>query len=169
MKEPRIVPGYSGAETDIALMRGEVDLRVISTGSVEREWIEKGLVVFHVALEIPKGRKFPGFTQLPELESFVKSEKDRKLLAMVRAFRQTGAPWILPPETPKERAKILQEAMRKTFADPDFHKEYKKLTGDDATPLLPEELEKVIRDLPRDPETVELFQKFVGGGPLPSR
>jgi tripartite-type tricarboxylate transporter receptor subunit TctC len=169
MKEPRIVPGYSGADTDIALMRGEVDLRVISTGSVDRGWIEKGLVDFHVALEIPRGRKFPGFTQLPELESFVKSEKERKFLATVRAFRQTGAPWILPPETPKERVQILQEAMRKTFADPDFHKEYKKLTGDDATPLLPEELEKVIRDLPRDPETVELFKKFVGGGPLPSR
>ena len=169
MKEPRIVPGYGGAESDIASMRGEVDLRVISTGSVNREWIEKGLVDFHVALEIPRGRKFPGFTHLPELESFVKSEKDRKLLAMVRAFRQTGAPWILPPKTPKERVQILQEAMRKTFADPDFHREYKKVTGDDATPLLPEELEKVIRELPRDPEIVELFKKFVGGGPLPSR
>jgi tripartite-type tricarboxylate transporter receptor subunit TctC len=169
MKEPRIVPGYSGAETDIALMRGEVDVRVISTGSIEREWIEKGLVDFHVALEIPKGTKFPGFTQLPELETFVKSAKDRKLLSMVRAFRQTGAPLILPPETPKERVKILQEAMRKTFADPDFQKEYQKITGVDATPLLPEELEKVITDLPRDPESVKFFKKFVGGGPLPSR
>jgi tripartite-type tricarboxylate transporter receptor subunit TctC len=169
MKEPRIVPGYSGAETDIALMRGEVDLRVISTGSVKPEWIEKGLVDFHVAFEIPRGRTFPGFTHLPELESYVKSEKERKLLAMVRAFRQTGAPWILPPETPKDRVKILQEAIRKTFADPDFHNEYKKLTSDDATPLLPEELEKVIRDLPRDPVIVEFFKKFVGGGPLPSR
>jgi tripartite-type tricarboxylate transporter receptor subunit TctC len=169
MKEPRIVPGYGGAETDIALMRGEVDVRVISSGSVEREWIEKGLVDFHLALEIPRGRKFPGFTQLPELDTFAKTEKEKKLLAMVRAFRQTGAPWILPPETPKERVKILQEAMRKTFSDPGFQKEYKKLTGDDATPLLPEELEKVIRELPRDPEIVELFKKFVGGGPLPAR
>jgi len=59
--------------------------------------------------------------------------------------------------------------MRKTFADPDFHREYKKVSGDDATPLLPEELEKVIRELPRDSEVVELFNKFVGEGPLPSR
>ncbi|HEX2261006.1 MAG TPA: hypothetical protein VHJ56_05185 [Candidatus Binatia bacterium] len=169
MKEPRIVPGYSGAEPDVALTRGEVDLSVESTGSVNPEWIQKGLVDFHIALEIPKGRKFPGFTHLPELESFVKSEKDRKLLAMVRAFRQTGAPWILPPNTPKERVQTLQEAMRKTFADPDFHSEYKKIAGDDATPLLPEELEKVIRELPRDPEIVELFKKFLGAGPLPSR
>jgi tripartite-type tricarboxylate transporter receptor subunit TctC len=169
MKEPRIVPGYSGAETDVALTRGEVDLSVESTGSVKPEWIQKGFVDFHVALEIPRGRKFPGFTHLPELERFVKSEKDRKLLAMVRAFRQTGAPWILPPNTPQERVHTLQEAMRKTFADPDFHSQYKKIAGDDATPLLPEELEKVIRQLPRDPETVELFKKFLGGGPLPSR
>jgi tripartite-type tricarboxylate transporter receptor subunit TctC len=169
MKEPRIVPGYSGAETDVALSRGEVDLSVESTGSVKPEWIQKGLVDFHVALEIPRGRKFSGFTHLPELESFVKSEKERTLLAMVRAFRQTGAPWILPPNTPKERVNILQEAMRKTLADPDFHRDYRKVTGDDATPLLPEELEKVISELPRDPEVVELFKKFVGGGPLPSR
>jgi tripartite-type tricarboxylate transporter receptor subunit TctC len=169
LKEPRIVPGYSGAETDVALTRGEVDLSVESTGSVNPEWIQKGLVDFHIAFEIPKGRKFPGFNHLPELESFVKSEKERKLLAMVRAFRQTGAPWILPPNTPKERVQMLQEAMRKTFADPDFHSEYKKIVGDDATPLLPEELEKVIRELPRDPEIVELFKKFLGGEPLPSR
>jgi tripartite-type tricarboxylate transporter receptor subunit TctC len=168
MKEPRIVPGYSGAETDVALARGEVDLSVESTGSVKPEWIQKGLVDFHVALEIPRGRKFPGFAHLPELESFVKSEKDRKLLAMVRTFRQTGAPWILPPKTPKERVQILQEAMRKTFADPGFHNDYKKLAGDEATPLSPEELEKAIRELPRDAETVELFKKFLGAGPLPA-
>ena len=169
MKEPKIVPGYSGAETDIAMTRGELDARVISTGSVKPEWLKKGLVDFHVALEIPRGRKFPGFSELPELESFVKSDKERKLLAMVRAFRQTGAPWILPPKTPGDRVNILQEAMRKTFADPEFHKEYRKITADDATPLLPEELENVVRDLPRDMEIVELFKKFVGGGPLPSR
>jgi hypothetical protein len=136
---------------------------------VKPEWIQKGLVNFHVALEIPKGRKFPGFAHLPELEGFAKSDKERKLLAMVRTFRQTGAPWILPPATPKEQVKILQDAMRKTLADSDFHKEYKKLTGDEATPLLPEELAKVISDLPRDAEVVELFKKFIGGGPLPAR
>jgi tripartite-type tricarboxylate transporter receptor subunit TctC len=169
LKEPKIVPGYSGAETDVALTRGELDLTVESTGSVKPEWIQKGFVDFHVALEIPKGRKFPGFVHLPELEGFVKSDKERKLLAMVRTFRQTGAPWILPPATPREQVKILQEAMRKTLSDPDFQKEYKKLTGDEATPLLPEELEKAISDLPRDAEVVELFKKFIGGGPVPGR
>ena len=37
------------------------------------------------------------------------------------------------------------------------------------TPLLPEEFEKAIRDLPRDREVVELFNKLSGADALPPR
>jgi hypothetical protein len=57
--------------------------------------------------------------------------------------------------------------MRKSFKDPEFFKEYHKLVGDDPTPLMPEANEKAIRDLPRDAETVELYKKFAGPGPIP--
>jgi hypothetical protein len=33
-------------------------------------------------------------------------------------------------------------AMRRAFKDAEFHREYKKLTGEDPDPLMPEELEK---------------------------
>ncbi len=79
-----------------------------------------------------------------------------------------GAPFVLPPGTPSERAQILQEAMRRTFKDPEFHKEYKK-TGDESPPLMPEELHKLIKGLPRDPEVVDLFKKLFGADPLPPR
>jgi hypothetical protein len=52
--------------------------------------------------------------------------------------------------------------------DPEFLKEYKK-TGDDSPPLMPEELEWVIKNLPREPEVVELFKNLFGAGPLPPR
>jgi hypothetical protein len=106
---------------------------------------------------------------LPELESFAKSERDRKVIAMQRAFRLTGQTSLLPPGIPKDRVAILQEAFRKAYRDPEFHKEYKKLTTDDATPLMPEDQEKAIREIPRDRETGEIFKKLVGAGPLPSR
>jgi len=63
----------------------------------------------------------------------------------------------------------LQEAMRKTYRDPEFFKEYKKLTGLVAEPQLPEELTRTIRDMPRDAEAVELFKKLTGPEPLPNR
>jgi tripartite-type tricarboxylate transporter receptor subunit TctC len=90
-------------------------------------------------------------------------------LALLRGFRGTGSPNILPPGTPKDRVEILQDAIRKTFRDPEFHKEFKKLAGDDAAPLMPEELEKAIRELPREPEVIGLFKKLSGADSLPPR
>lgn len=172
LKEPKFIAAYSGAELDPALMRGEVDAR--STGAdtvVQRnpDWLEKGLADFHAIIEIPKGDKHPKFAHLPELESFAKTDRERKLLVLQRAFRVTGAPFILPPGTPKERVEILQEGFRKTYRDPEFYREYKKLTGDEPTPLLPEAHDRAIKEIPRDPEVIELFKKLVGAGPLPPR
>ena len=172
LKEPRFVTGFSGPEVDLAVMRGEADARAnIADTVVQRtpEWIEKKLVDCHAIVEIPKGQTHPHFKHLPELESFAKSEKEKRLLAVFRAFRLAGSPYILPPGTPKDRVQILQEAIRKIFKDPDFWKEFKKLTGDDPTPLTPEALESAIRELPRDPDIIELFKKLASGEPLPPR
>jgi tripartite-type tricarboxylate transporter receptor subunit TctC len=172
MKEPKFVTGYTGPEIDMALTQREIDGRV-STGETilkrAPDWIEKGLVDIHASIEIPKGERHSRFAQLPELESFAKSEREGKVLQMFRAFRLSGQTFFLPPATPRERVQILQQAMRKTLQDPDFHKEYQKLTGDNATPLMAEALEKVIRELPREPEAVELFNKLTSSGPLPPR
>ncbi len=65
--------------------------------------------------------------------------------------------------------KILSEAMRKTFRDPDFAVNLKKLIGVETDPLFPEEQAKVISEIPRDPQTIEIYRKIIGGGPLPPR
>jgi tripartite-type tricarboxylate transporter receptor subunit TctC len=172
LKEPKFVVGYSGPELDLALLRAELDARINNADTLLKrnpEWLTKGVVDVHAIMEVPKGSKHPDFARLPEVEDFARSEKERKVLAMLRAFRQAGSPYILPPGTPREQVKILQGAMVRTFSDPGFHKEYKKLVGDEPTPLTPEEMDKAIRELPRDREIVELFKKIAGGGPLPPR
>ena len=173
LKEPRFVAAYSGAELDPALIRGEIDARATGADSIaqrNKEWLEKSSPVdFHAILEVPKGNKHPQFAQLREIESFAKSDLDRKLASMARAFRIAGTPFVLPPGTPKDRVEIIQAAFRKTFQDPDFSRDYKKMSGDEATPLLPENHEKAIKEIPRDREVIELFKKLVGAGPLPAR
>lgn len=69
----------------------------------------------------------------------------------------------------KDRVAILEEAMLKTYKDADFHREYQKIVGEDADPLTPEELTKIIRDTPRDAELIELFKTLSGPAPLPAR
>src|SRR4029434_14201 len=172
LKEPKFIAGYAWPEIDQALMRGEVDARATAADSVaqrNRDWLEGGLVDFHAILEIPKRDKHPQFKQLPELESFARSEREHKLIILARAFRVAGGPSVLPPGTPKDRVFVLQEAFRKTYKDPEFLREYRKLTGDDASPLLPEVHEKTIRDIPREPEVIEMYKKIVGAEPLPPR
>jgi hypothetical protein len=172
VKEAKFIPGYGGTELDLALMQGEVDARAQTAAwLVHRnpDWLEKKLVDVHIGIEIPKGERHPRFAHLPELESFAKSEKERQILALFRAIRLAGSPYILPPGTPKELVETLQEAIRKSFKDPEFHKEFRKLTGDVPTPLMPETMEKYIREIPRSPEIIALFHKIAGAGPLPAR
>ena len=172
LKEPKFVVGYSGPEIDIALLRGEVDSRANLADTVlqrNADWMDKGVVDFHTIIEVPKGNKHPRFAHLPELESFAKSDRERKVLAMQRGLRQAGSPYILPPGVPRERVEILRRAMRKTFEDPAFHSDFKKLSGEQATPTMAEEQEKVVREIPREKEIIELFNKISGDGPLPAR
>ena len=172
LKEPKFVTGYGGPEMDVALARGEINARAASSETLttrNAEWIEKKLVDLHAIVEVPKGNKPAAFARLPELETFTASDQERKLVAMYRTFRLVGTPYIFPPGTPKAQVQILREAMRKAYQDPEFHKEFKKLSGFEASPIMPDEMEKAIRELPRDRETVALFKKLAGGDPLPSR
>lgn len=172
LNDPKFVTGYSGPQLDIAITRREVDARVTTAETMlvrSREWLEKSVVDIHAGIEIPKGKRNPRFAGLPELETFAKSDREKKMVEMFRAFRLAGQSFFLPPGTPKERSQILQDAMRKTFSDPDFDKEYEKLAGDTPSALTADALEKVIRELPRDPAVVELFNKLAGADPLPAR
>jgi tripartite-type tricarboxylate transporter receptor subunit TctC len=173
LKDPKIVPGYEGNDLDIALAAGEVDARIAATGTVsQNELLSKNLADFHVGLGIPASYKDPRFAhlKLPELSSFAKSDKERKLLAMMEGFRVVGTILTAPPGTPKERLDTLKDAVAKTYADPKFAADYKRLTGgDDPSPLLPDEQAKIVRGIPRDPEIIELFKKFAATAPLPAR
>jgi hypothetical protein len=153
-------------------MRGEVDARSNLADTVlqrNADWLDKGLVDFHTIIDVPKGNKHPRFAHLPELENFAKSDRERKILAMQRGLRQAGSAYVLPSGVPRERIEILRNAMRKTFEDPAFHSDFKKLSGEQATPIMSEEQEKVVREIPRESEIIDLFKKISGDGPLPTR
>ena len=170
LNEPKFVTGYSGPEMDQALLRGELDARVNVVPSLLRrnpEWIEKKLVDVHVILQIPKANTHPSFAHLPELESFARTDTERRLLEIYRSFSIAGATFITPPRTPPERVRILRDAISAAYKDPDFFNDYKKLTGEAPSPLTPDEFDEVLKKLPRDLQDVDLFKKIAGTGPLP--
>ena len=174
LKDPKFVTGYSGPELDLAMDRGELDARANIPDTIlqrNADQLEKKRLNFHAIIQIPKDDRHPHalFNKLPELESFAKSDRERKIMTMFRTFRLVGSPYILPPGTPAKVVAHWREAMRKTFRDPAFLKEFKRLSADDATPLLPEAQEKAIKEIPRDADVIALFNKIAGNDPLPQR
>src|ERR671919_1390713 len=172
MKDPKFIVGYSAPEVDVALLAGELDARANNATSVLRrnpDWLDKGLMNFHAIMETPKGEKHPRLGHLPEIETFAKNEREKRLLSVWRAFRGVGSPYVLPPGTPKERVKTLETAMLKIFKDPEFPPYFKKLVADEASPLGPAELRKVVAEIPRDAETLGLLKRLSDAGPLPAR
>jgi tripartite-type tricarboxylate transporter receptor subunit TctC len=173
LKDPKFVTGFSGTgELDVALLRGEVDGLSNGAAAILRrnaEWVENRAVDFHAIIDIPKGKRHPAFTQVPAIDKFTRSAREERLLATWRAFRLIGSPYVAVPGTPKERVEILESAMRKALKDPDFHLEYKKVVGEEVEPVMPEQLMKEIREMPREPEVIDLLKTISGSGPLPPR
>ncbi len=172
LKEPKFVLGYASLELDVAIERGEVDSRSNNTAEVMRRFpdpFKKAPFNILAIFKIPREDKDPDFDHLPEIDSFAKSERERRLLSLIRSTRQVGTPFLIPPGTPKEQVQLLREGMTKTFRDPDFQKEYRKITTDDVSPMTPEAQQETIRSIPRDPETIGLFNLINGNQPLPAR
>ena len=168
-REPKFVVGFNDPEMDVAIANGELDARTTSNLDTLLRKEMRDQVHFHAIITNPKGRSDPRLAGLPDLDAFGKNEKERKVIDLFRAFQVPRWPHHLPPGTPPELVKILREAMEKTFKDPGFQQEFKKLMGREPTPLTGEEVETLVRELPRDPEVIALYKKFAESGPLPPR
>jgi tripartite-type tricarboxylate transporter receptor subunit TctC len=172
LKDPRMVIGYGGPELDLALERGEVDVRANGADTIFQR-ARTGLAVdslhFHATISIPKGNLPKGLPRVPELETFAKSDREHQLINLFRTFLYPRWPYIISPGTPKDIVAILRGAFSKALKDPGFHAEFKKLMTTDPTPLIGEQVEVAIRELPRDPEIVSLYKRMADQGPLPAR
>ncbi|NIO10555.1 MAG: hypothetical protein GTO40_22125, partial [Deltaproteobacteria bacterium] len=172
LKNQKYVTGYSGREMDLAVLSGEIDGRTNNATTLLRrnpEWVERNTIDLHISITVPKGKHHPRFQNVPSLESFAKTDTDRKLINMFRALLYPRWPFFTAPGASKESVAILREAFRKTFQDPDFMKYFKKMMGAEASPLTADEVEEAIQAIPRDPEVLAKFKTLAGAGPLPSR
>ena len=95
LKEPKFIVGYTAPEVDVALVNGELDAQsqcgrigfAPQSGMVRQRTDE-----FHAIMEIPKGDKHPRLGHLPEVESFAKTEREKRVLARLACFPRRRLP-----------------------------------------------------------------------------
>lgn len=144
----RVVSGYKGAsEMRLAAESGEIDGLCQGWDSIKATWrkrVESGDVAV-VLQALPKAH--PDLPHVPLALDYAKSEEARQLIeAGIHAVTAAYRPFVLPPETTKDKVRIFRNAFMATMKDSDFLEDAKR-SKLDLNPLSGEGLEKAVTGL----------------------
>ncbi|MDF1590146.1 MAG: tripartite tricarboxylate transporter substrate-binding protein [Desulfobacterales bacterium] len=111
----QISTGYSGAEMEMALIRGEADGIWGSVGS-RMALFESGdgRAVVLVGRQKPEQLK-----DVPFIEEVLTKPEQKPVAKLLRGIQLVGRPFAAPPGMPEDRLKILREAFEKACKDPE--------------------------------------------------
>jgi len=167
----RIVTGYkSGSDQDLAIERGEVQCRSVSSASfLAREpfisWQKKGFI----RILVQSGRKRnPKFADVPTIYELMTrhqtpeaKQRVAKVLLGADHFGQYLA--VAPPATPAERVKILREAYTRALKDADLIEEAKNRSWS-IEPVTGEELQALAKEvIDQPPQLIGRVKELLGG------
>ena len=137
----QLVSGYKGtADVRLAFNSGEVAGLSNSWESTKSTWrkeLESGELKLILQATL---KPHPEFPKLPMALNYAKNDEAKRLISTVaRVHGPTVRPYVLPPNTPKERVEIIRKAFMDTMKDPEFLAEAKKanldINPDDGTVL----------------------------------
>jgi tripartite-type tricarboxylate transporter receptor subunit TctC len=173
LEGPKWVVGYSSSELRLALERKEADARANSLSGIVREtpeWFREGFS-FPLVMKNTSGEgaeTVPGFPQKrPVLDEFMDTEIKRAVMRFHNAVRPAGTVFIAPKGIPEAPLKALKSAFERIWRDPQFVKDYERLTKDDSRPVRGDQIEQSLRELPEDSKVMEVYKQLIGPGPLP--
>jgi tripartite-type tricarboxylate transporter receptor subunit TctC len=122
-----MVEGYKGgADVRLAVESGEVDGLCASWQATKVTWrsqMQAGKI--HVVLQTTL-KSHPDLKKVPLAINYAKTEAARTLLRVADNVHAYQFPYSVPPGTPAERLKILQQAFVKTLRDRELTAEAKK-------------------------------------------
>ncbi len=145
----KMISGYQGNDSDLAILRGEVIGGVGSYGSF-KHFVDSGdgRILMQIGRE-----KDPTLANIPNVSELVKPDK-KALSDLIIADASLGRLVAAPPGLPAARREALIQAIKKTVADPDFQANAKKADlmidpayGDDVTSLVNGSLKQSPADL----------------------
>jgi len=140
--------GYAGGETELSILRKEMDGTFGSFHS-RKQMVDQGYG--RIVLLIGK-TKPAGYEDVPFIEDIIKEPKYKPVIGLLRGINLVGRPFAGPPGIPQDRLKILQDAFKKACNDPELLKIAEKAQKpiDFVSPEDAEVYTKHLLDLPPD-------------------
>jgi tripartite-type tricarboxylate transporter receptor subunit TctC len=141
----KVVYGYKGsADVKLAMNRGEVQgVCGLPLSTIKSFWgdeYKSGAFKPVIQLSGPPQEELKG---IPNVESFAKTDADRKVFDLIFGAQALGRPYVSPPGQPAERTKALRDALMATMKDEKFLAEADK-AGLAVSPMSGEEVAALI-------------------------
>jgi tripartite-type tricarboxylate transporter receptor subunit TctC len=158
----KLVLGYpSGADTDLAMMRGEIDGRASTAWAAIQsrypDWVPKKQVSLLFQYGLEKDPSIPAET--PLIINHVPEGEKKQALKLRMAADELGYPILAPPGVPADRIEILRKAYAEVFKDPNFLADAEKARVE-VLPVTGERLASLVKEAYSTPQSSrELLQQ----------
>jgi tripartite-type tricarboxylate transporter receptor subunit TctC len=172
LKDPQWVVGYESPEVDIAVQRGEADGRTEVLYDLvhnKPNWRQEGFTVPALLKNI-KGRggeAVPGFPKTETVNDYADTQLKKDVLRFYQNSRPGSSVYFTQKGIPEEAAVALRQAFRRLWSDPQFAKDYERMTAEPLEAISGEEIEKFLQDVPEDAKVKSVMQQLLGAGPIP--
>jgi tripartite-type tricarboxylate transporter receptor subunit TctC len=154
----QIIPGFTGNEGEMSMLRNEVVAEVGTAESME-QFVKQGHGYFALALS-GDASSLPG---VPRASQYVKDDRGKRLLALVETLSEIGRLTAGPPGIPANILAFERAALDSVMKDQQFLADAKKLDLNiDAAPgdVVQTRIEAA---LAQPPETVAALKAAAGG------
>jgi tripartite-type tricarboxylate transporter receptor subunit TctC len=154
----QIIPGFTGNEGEMSMLRNEVVAEVGTAESME-QFVKQGHGYFALALS-GDASSLPG---VPRASQYVKDDRGKRLLALVETLSEIGRLTAGPPGIPANVLAFERAALDSVMKDQQFLADAKKLDLNiDAAPgdVVQTRIEAA---LAQPPETVAALKAAAGG------
>jgi len=154
----QIIPGFTGNEGEMSMLRNEVVAEVGTAESME-QFVKQGHGFFALALS-GNASSLPG---VPRASDYIKDDHGKRLLGLLQALSEIGRLTAGPPGIPANILSMERQALNSAMKDPQLLAEAMKLDLD-IDPAPGDVVEtKIKQALAQPPETVAALKAAAGG------
>ena len=150
----QLVRGYSSAELNLAIQRGEVEGRAIGMSSIQTglgDFLREGKLRFLV--QFGHEQRWKVLPDVPTARELATNAEDKALLELAELPFLMARPFLAPPGVPQPQAAILKQAFMDANRDPDYLREAAQMKID-VSPLSGDEIAQIVTRIARTPPTI---------------
>jgi len=150
----QLVRGYSSAELNLAIQRGEVEGRAIGMSSIQTglgDFLREGKLRFLV--QFGHEQRWKVLPEVPTARELAANADDKALLELAELPFLMARPFLAPPGVPEAQASILKQAFMQAHKDADYLREAAQMKVD-VSPLSGDEIAKIVTRIAQTPPAV---------------